>query len=98
MPWIYILRCFDKSLYVGLTDDVEARVRTHNEGRGGSYTAQRRPVSLLYSEFLPDRSAARDRERQLKRWSSAKKEALISRNVSELKRLSKRAVSSKRRT
>ena len=90
MPWIYILRCSDKSLYVGLTDDVEVRVQTHNEGRGGSYTARRRPVSLLYSEFFPERSAARDRERQLKRWSSAKKEALISGNVRELKRLSKR--------
>ena len=90
MPWIYILRCCDKSLYVGLTDDIEARVQNHNEGRGGSYTAQRRPVSLLYSEFLPHSSAARDRERQLKRWSSAKKEALISGNLPELKRLSKR--------
>jgi putative endonuclease len=90
VPWVYILRCSDNSLYVGLADDVEARVRTHNEGRGGSYTAHRRPVCLIYSEFFADRSAARDREGQLKHWSAAKKEALLSGNVQELKRLSKR--------
>jgi predicted GIY-YIG superfamily endonuclease len=70
MPWIYILRCGDGSLYVGHTSDIEGRERAHNEGRGGSYTAARRPVTLVYSESLPSLEAARAREAQLKRWSA----------------------------
>ena len=90
MAWVYILRCADASLYVGHTDDLEARERTHNEGRGGSYTARRRPVRILYSERIPSLDDARRRERQLKRWSGQKKEALVAGNATELKRLSRR--------
>ena len=88
MPWVYILRCADASLYVGHTADLKTRERTHNEGHGGTYTAKRRPVRLIYSEEFATLEEARDRERQLKRWSGVKKEALIARNTSELKRLS----------
>ncbi len=45
------------------------------------------PVELLYSEPYPDRSSAIKRERQLKRWSHAKKLALINGDIAELKRL-----------
>jgi predicted GIY-YIG superfamily endonuclease len=62
VAWVYILPCSDGSLYVGLTDDVEERVCTHNEGRGGSYTAKRRPVTLLFRESFAERSTARNRE------------------------------------
>ena len=75
---------------MGLTDDLEAREQTHNEGRGGSYTAKRRPVRLLYSEFFVDTIAAGAREQQLKRWSIAKKEALISGDLVALKHQSRR--------
>ena len=90
MAWVYILRCADASLYVGHTDDLDARERTHNEGRGGSYTASRRPVQVVYSERLPSLHDARRRERQLKRWSGRKKEALVAGDSSKLKRLSRR--------
>jgi putative endonuclease len=50
MEWVYILRCSDGTLYVGRTSNLTGRVQTHNEGRGGAYTAKRRPVRLLYSE------------------------------------------------
>ena len=90
MPWVYILRCADASLYVGLTDDLEARERAHREGRGCSYTRRRTPVSLAYVEFFADEGEARDRERQLKRWSGKKKEALIAGRLETLKELSRR--------
>jgi putative endonuclease len=83
-------QCQAKS--VGHTDNLEARERTHNDGRGGTFTAKRRPVRIVYSERFATLDQARDRERQLKRWSGAKKEALISQDTSELKRLSRRRV------
>ena len=91
MRWIYILRCADNSLYVGETCDTDERLRTHNEGRGGIYTAHRRPVELVYTEPHRTREAALDRERQLKRWTRAKKEALIAGNQAALAGYSQRA-------
>ena len=90
MAWVYILRCADGSLYVGHTSDLDSRERTHNDGRGGSYTAARRPVRVFFAEPASSLDAARRRERQLKRWSRTKKEALIANDVLELKRLSRR--------
>jgi putative endonuclease len=81
MPWtVYILRCSDSSLYTGCTDNVEARLKAHNSGKGAKYTASRRPVALVYQEPAENRSAALKREIQIKRWSKAKKEALLEGN------------------
>ena len=77
MAFVYIVRCADQSLYVGSTDDVDARIVMHNEGRGSQYTKQRRPVTLVFVEAHDTADAARQRERQLKGWTAAKKEALI---------------------
>ena len=87
MPFVYILRCSDKSLYVEMSDNVDARVVRHNEGRGSAYTAARRPVSVAYSENHPTATAARQRECQIKRWTAAKKEALVAGDLALLKRL-----------
>ena len=84
---VYILRCSDKSLYIGETDDVDLRLTRHNDGRGSVRTSTRRPVVLAYSEVHPTRQAALKRERQLKRWTRAKKEALIAGDLDLLKRL-----------
>lgn len=80
-PWfVYLVRCRDGSIYTGISDDVDARVNTHNLGRGAKYTAQRRPVTLLYSEPHPNHSSARKREIQLKKWPRQKKEDLATRS------------------
>jgi len=84
---VYILRCADGSLYIGETNRLDKRVARHNEGRASTFTASRRPVSLVYSEVHSDRHSALARERQLKRWTRAKKEALVSGNRELLKRL-----------
>jgi predicted GIY-YIG superfamily endonuclease len=89
VAWVYILRCSDGSLYVGHTSDLDSRELAHNQGRGGAYTAARRPVTLLYAEEASSLEEARRRERQLKRWSHQKKEALIAQDVAALKRLSR---------
>jgi predicted GIY-YIG superfamily endonuclease len=89
MPfWLYILRCSDGSYYVGHTDNVTARVAVHNAGRGASYTAARLPVAAVYTEGFNTRQEAVARERQLKRWSRAKKRALIEGDQKRLRELS----------
>ena len=90
---MYILKCCDGVYYVGSTDDLAERVRTHNSGRGPVFTRIRLPVELVYSESFPSMSEARVRELQVKKWSRAKKESLVARDKATLKRLSKRRTS-----
>ena len=87
MHFIYILRCADASLYIGETDDIVRRLARHQEGRACAFTAQRRPIELVYVEELANRVEARRRERQLKKWTRAKKEALIAGDFEKLRRL-----------
>ena len=87
MAFVYVVRCADQSLYVGYTEDVEARIAMHNEGRGGSYTRGRRPVTLVFVETHATVESATHREQQMRRWSRAKKEALVSGDIASLKQL-----------
>ena len=73
----YMVRCADGTLYTGYARDPDARVKVHNSRKGAKYTRSRLPVSLVYSEQCESLSAALMRERQLKRWSRAQKEALV---------------------
>jgi predicted GIY-YIG superfamily endonuclease len=90
--FVYILRCSDNSLYVGHTANMEERVKVHNDGRGALWTACRRPVVLLYWEPYALEVDAIARERQLKRWTHAKKLALINGDQAKLKALAKRRI------
>ena len=87
MWFVYILRCADDSLYVGETRDLEFRLLRHGDGRASLYTARRRPIELVYCETHATRIAALSRERQLKRWTRAKKEALTAGDLARLKAL-----------
>ena len=87
MPYVYILRCADDSFYVGKTDDLRTRLDVHQSGIGAKFTAARRPVTMVYAEEHSTERSAESRELQLKRWSRAKKQALIEGNLSSLKRL-----------
>jgi putative endonuclease len=79
--FVYIVRCSDDSLYIGETNDVPSRVSRHNDGGGSTFTGGRRPVRLVYTETVNSRDEALVREQQLKRWTRAKKEALIESSV-----------------
>ena len=87
--YFYILKCSDGSYYSGSTTNLENRIKAHNQGRGASYTAKRRPVQLVYHEKFGNLDVAVKRERQIKKWSRAKKVALISGEKKKLKKLSK---------
>jgi len=87
---VYILRCRDGSLYTGYTNDLDARLAAHNAGKGAKYTASRRPVKIVYTESAESKSAAMQRELQIKGWTKAKKEALFAENPKQLRNLSKK--------
>ena len=92
--YVYILRCNDGSYYVGHTDDLETRLALHADGSLRGYTLQRRPVQLVFAREFETREDALARERQIKGWSRAKKEALIRGDWPAVQRLSKRHGSS----
>ena len=66
------------------------RIEMHNAGRGPKFTACRRPVTLVYSEAFDSMQQARQREIQIKKWSHAKKEALLVGDLQRLHKLSRR--------
>ena len=77
MPFVYIVRCADGTLYTGWTTDVMRRVAQHNAGRGARYTRMHGPVTLVYHEEAPDRAAAMRRERAIKKLDRERKERLV---------------------
>ena len=78
MFFTYIVECSDKSLYVGCTNNLEKRIKQHNNSKlGAHYTKIRRPVVLRYSEEFSAFINARRREAELKKWKKAKKTELI---------------------
>jgi putative endonuclease len=79
--FVYIVECADKTLYTGWTTSLERRVKMHNAGRGARYTRERGPVRLVYAEEAPDRRAAMQRERAIKRLTRAQKLALVAQMV-----------------
>ena len=80
MPFVYVLRCSDNSLYTGYTVDLARRLEEHQEGKASKYTRGRRPVKLVYAEQHPDKNSALRRECAIKRMKKAAKEGLLSRN------------------
>ena len=73
----YIARCSDKTLYIGITDNIIEREKCHNGGKGSAYTRVRIPIEIIYKEEYSTRSEAAKRERQLKGWIRIKKERLV---------------------
>ena len=77
MNYTYILECADGSYYTGWTNDLEKRVREHNEKKGAKYTRGRTPVKLVYYETFETKSEALKREAAIKKLSRPEKDALI---------------------
>ena len=78
---VYILTNADRHtvLYIGATNSLERRASEYSLGLGGAFARQYHAHKLIYFEAYPDPTSAIARETQLKRWSRAKKEALIAR-------------------
>ncbi len=81
MYYVYILRCVDKTLYCGHTNDISRRIKEHNEQKiGAHYTKTRRPVVLVYSEKTKTKKEALLREIEIKKMTRMKKLELIKKN------------------
>jgi putative endonuclease len=79
MYFVYLLQCVDRSIYTGITPDVEKRFREHENGTGAKYTRSHKPVKILYIESFATRSEAASREYEIKSWPRKKKLRLIAR-------------------
>ena len=79
MLWyVYIAESRFKHFYTGITNNPELRIIEHNSGKGSQMATQQGPFVLVYvSKVFPDKSSARKREAQIKKWTKAKKEKLI---------------------
>ncbi len=88
---VYILRCADDTYYASITSNLEKRLLEHKTGiHRNSYTYTRRPFTLVfYAEFTTPNQAI-DAEKQIKKWSRAKKEALIKGEYDKLPNLAKK--------
>ena len=87
---VYILRCANGQYYVGSTTNLELRLQEHRSGIGSGFTKAHLPIELVYTEEYDTIHEARLRERQLHKWSQAKKEALIRGDMETLKKLAKK--------
>jgi predicted GIY-YIG superfamily endonuclease len=75
--FIYIVRCRDKTLYTGITNDLERRLVMHQNGVASRYTRSRLPVKLVFKETCNSRSDALKKEHAIKKLKRAEKEAYI---------------------
>ena len=88
--YVYMLLCSDGSIYTGHTDNLEARLAAHRDGRFRGYTYKRSPVRLIFQEQLLSREEAFQAECQIKGWSRDKKLALARGDWQVLRELAER--------
>lgn len=77
MPYVYILRCGDGSLYTGIAKDLEKRLEQHQAGRASRYTRSHSPVTLVWSREVSSWSGALREERRIKAMRRAEKEEFL---------------------
>lgn len=77
MNYTYILECKDGTFYTGWTNNLEKRMKDHNDGNGAKYTKHRRPVVLVYYETFETKEEAMSREYHIKKMTRIEKEKLI---------------------
>lgn len=87
--FVYMVLCSDGTIYVGQSNDVRKRLERHRKGSGALHLRRRGGFKLIWTEGPLDSDVAAQRERQIKKWTQAKKLALARLDVVELKRLSR---------
>ena len=89
--YVYLLKCSDHTYYTGVTSNLTKRVMEHQSGKHkDSYTYSRRPVYLMFYAEFTNVELAITTEKQIKKWSRAKKEALINNQFEALSNLAKK--------
>lgn len=77
MWYVYILLCGDKSLYTGITSNLQKRLLEHKNGKGGRYTRSHKPIKFIYQKSFSTHPQALKREAEIKSWSREKKLKMI---------------------
>jgi putative endonuclease len=77
--FVYILASKSRTLYVGVTNDLERRVAEHRSKLVPGFTRRYNITRLVYFEKTTDVHSALAREKEIKGWTRAKKVALIER-------------------
>lgn len=87
--YVYILRTSSNTLYIGQTNNLSKRIKEHQSksSKSAKYIRYFDSCELVYSEEYLTRGEAMRREIQLKKWTKAKKEALLNGNLEVLKKL-----------
>jgi putative endonuclease len=75
--WTYIVASLSGMLYIGMTNNIERRMREHKSGEFEGFASEYKCNRLVYLEGFDDVRNAIDREKQLKGWRRSKKIALI---------------------
>ncbi|MFC0525668.1 GIY-YIG nuclease family protein [Pontibacillus salicampi] len=75
---VYILQCKDSTLYTGYTNDLDKRLRMHEEGKGAKYTRGRGPFTVVYIAVFPTKNEALQEEYRIKQLTRTQKNVLIS--------------------
>jgi putative endonuclease len=75
--YFYVLTCKDGTLYGGYTNNLNRRIKLHNEGKGAKYTRGRGPVSLTYYKVYPNKGDALRAEYQFKKLTRKKKDEFL---------------------
>ena len=89
--YVYILSCSDGSYYTGVTSNLTQRIEDHQQKKHlNSYTSKRLPITLVFYCTFTEIAIAIDTEKQIKKWSRAKKEALINESYDLLPNLAKK--------
>ena len=81
MNYTYILECKDGTFYTGWTNNLEKRLKDHNDGKGAKYTKTRRPVVLAYYEEFATKEEAMKREYMIKQMKRSEKKKLIEKSM-----------------
>jgi len=91
ISYVYILKCAGDSYYTGVTSNIDQRMQQHESAfYPDCYTASRRPVELIFYAEFTNIGFAIDKEKQIKKWSRSKKEALINGDFDQLPNLAKK--------
>ena len=81
MNYTYILECKDGTFYTGWTNNLEKRLKDHNDGKGAKYTKTRRPVVLAYYEEFATKEEAMKREYAIKQMKRSEKKKLVEKSM-----------------
>jgi putative endonuclease len=74
---VYIIKCKSNKLYTGITNNIERRLAKHNSGKGGRFTRSWKPVKLIYSKKVRNRSSALKKEAAIKKLNRNEKLDLV---------------------